>query len=245
MKNETERKGMDIKAPAAENKNRHEFKYLCTEGQLAILKARLDSIMKKDSHAGRDGKYFISSLYFDNADDRCFCENEDGNGPREKFRIRIYNNCLDRISLECKRKENDKVSKKSCILTRELFEYLTYGKGKIDLRDMPFLAAKLSIMKKTEGMAPKAIVSYERTPYVYPYGNVRVTFDRNITSSRQIERFGEKAMGRRLILPTGTQLLEVKYDEYLPDPIYHALSLRNMERTTFSKYYLCRKYHLL
>ena len=38
--------------------------------------------------------------------------------------------------------------------------------------------------------------------------------------------------------------LEVKYDEYLPDPVYHALSLANMQRITFSKYYLCRRYHL-
>lgn len=56
--------------------------------------------------------------------------------------------------------------------------------------------------------------------------------------------FFDPDIPRRQILPVGRQLLEVKYDEYLPDPIYHALSLSNMQRIPFSKYYLCRKYHM-
>lgn len=39
----------------------------------------------------------------------------------------------------------------------------------------------------------------------------------------------------------GQGLLEVKYDELLPDYIYEALQLGNMRQTTFSKYYLCRR----
>lgn len=225
-------------------KYRHEFKYLCTPGQLAMLEVRLLAVMKRDSHAGADGTYFIKSLYFDDMYDRCFWENEDGVDVREKYRIRIYDNRSDRISLECKRKENDKTNKKSCLLTMEQFEYLAYGKGTVEFKRLPDLAKKLYVMKRNEDMRPKVIVGYERTPYVYPNGNVRVTFDRNISSSKQVERFFCEEYGRRLILPAGMQLLEVKYDEYLPDPIYHALSLQNLQRTNFSKYYLCRKYSL-
>jgi hypothetical protein len=44
---------------------------------------------------------------------------------------------------------------------------------------------------------------------------------------------------------TGSQhLLEVKFDEYLPDYIYHAIQMTNMRLETFSKYYLCRQYNL-
>lgn len=225
-------------------KYRHEFKYLCTEGQLAILNARISGIMQKDSHAGKNGKYLISSLYFDDLDDRCLRENECGNGPREKFRIRIYDNSMERISLECKRKEYDRVNKKSCLLTKEQFAYLACGREECDPGGLPPLAKKLMVLQKNNGMTPKVIVSYERTPYIYRNGNVRVTFDRNISSSSQVDLFGEAYMGRRQILPTGMQLLEVKYDEYLPDHIYHALSLANMQRITFSKYYLCRRYFL-
>ena len=46
----------------------------------------------------------------------------------------------------------------------------------------------------------------------------------------------------RPVLPVGQQLLEVKYDEYLPDFIYRSLMLPNLRQTAFSKYYICRKY---
>jgi len=224
-----------------EPKFRHEFKYLCTDAQLAILKTRLLGLMEKDSHVGSNGVYLIKSLYFDDYNDRCFWENEDGVTPREKYRIRIYDNSPTRISLECKRKECDKIHKTSCRLTIEQFEYLAYGKGQFSL---PPLAQKLQILRMTTGMVPKVIVEYERTPYVYKNGNVRITFDRNITSSSEVNRFFEKDIKKRPILPAGMQLLEVKYDEYLPDPIYQALMLDNMQLTNFSKYYLCRKYSI-
>lgn len=227
-----------------EPKFRHEFKYLCTDAQLAILKPRLMGLMAKDSHVGPNGVYHIKSLYFDDYNDRCFWENEDGVAPREKYRIRIYENSNERISLECKRKENDKIHKTSCRLTMEQFEYLAYSKGNISFDSLPPLAQKLQVLKMTSGMAPKVIVEYERTPYVYKNGNVRITFDRNITSSSQVDQFFNADAKKRPILPAGTQLLEVKYDEYLPDPIYHALMLDNMQRTNFSKYYLCRKYSI-
>lgn len=232
-----------VKAERAE-KYRHEFKYLCTDGQLAMLRVRLKGIMAKDAHAGADGRYLVESMYFDGIDDRCYYENEDGNGPREKYRIRMYDKSRESIHLECKHKENDKVRKTSCPLTGEQFDFLAYGKGQMEEERLPELAKRLLALKKTEGMRPKVIVSYERTPYVYRNGNVRVTFDRNIASSRCVEHFLDGKRGRRQILPVGCQLLEVKYDEYLPDHIYHALSLANMQRITFSKYYLCRKYHM-
>ena len=234
---------MSVKSPE-EMKFRHEFKYLCTDAQLTILKSRLKGIMPKDSHVGPDGAYHIKSLYFDDRNDRCFWENEDGVAPREKYRIRIYENSSAKISLECKRKENDKIHKTSCELTMEQFEYLAYGKGNIPFETLPPLAQKLQILRMTTGMEPKVIVAYERTPYVYKNGNVRITFDRNITSSTQVDQFFSEEVKKRPILPAGMQLLEVKYDEYLPDHIYHALILDNMQRTNFSKYYLCRKYSI-
>ena len=227
-----------------EIKFRHEFKYLCTDAQLTILKTRLMGIMAKDSHVGPDGVYHIKSLYFDDRNDRCYWENEDGVAPREKYRIRIYENNPEQINLECKRKENDKIHKTSCPLTMEQFEYLAYGKGNLSFDSLPPLAQKLQVLRLTTGMIPKVIVEYERTPYVYKNGNVRITFDRNITSSGQVDQFFNAEVKKRPILSAGTQLLEVKYDEYLPDPIYHALMLDNMQRTNFSKYYLCRKYSI-
>ncbi len=224
-------------------KFRNELKYLCTEGQLAILEARLKGLMQKDKHVGPNGTYQISSLYFDDVDDRCYWENEDGCDPREKYRIRIYNNNAEKITLECKRKERDRVAKKSCPLTLEQYQQVIEGKIPWN-EDLPFLLKRMAVLQRTSGMAPKVIVSYERTPWVYRNGNVRVTFDRNITSGNQVAEFLKNGGARRPLLPIGMQLLEVKFDEYLPDAIYHALVMSNMQRTSFSKYALCRKYSL-
>ena len=223
---------------------RHEFKYLCTQAQLMILRVRLQGLMAPDVHAGADGKYRIKSLYFDDVNDRCFFENEDGTAPREKYRIRIYNDSCARIALECKHKEGDRISKESCLIRQDQCEAFAFGKGNVSMEELPELAKRLLTLQKSCGMKPKVIVSYERTPYVYPNGNVRVTFDEGIACGGRVEEFFKPEGARRQILPVGTHLLEVKYDEYLPDPIYHALSMADMQRVTFSKYYLCRRYHM-
>ena len=44
-------------------------------------------------------------------------------------------------------------------------------------------------------------------------------------------------------MPSGWQLMEVKFDEYLPDYIYRALNLEGLQQTPYSKYYLCRMMH--
>ena len=43
-------------------------------------------------------------------------------------------------------------------------------------------------------------------------------------------------------MPTGKHILEVKYDELLPDFLYQLMSLGSLQQTAFSKYYLCRKF---
>jgi hypothetical protein len=37
----------------------------------------------------------------------------------------------------------------------------------------------------------------------------------------------------------GKTVMEVKWDEYMPDYIYNALQIGKLSRNTFSKYYLC------
>ena len=102
---------------------RHELKYLISSAEVTMLRTRLSGLISLDAHA-KDGHYTIRSLYFDDYDDRCLLENENGTDPREKFRIRIYNGSAERISLECKRKERGMTHKTSCPLTREQTELL-------------------------------------------------------------------------------------------------------------------------
>lgn len=199
--------------------------------------------MSYDSHA-ENGYYNIRSMYFDNYADRCYYENENGTDPREKYRIRIYNSNSERISLECKRKERGKTYKESCLLSGQDYEAITSGGFLSDLCNKPALIRKFLILQQEELYHPVVIVEYDRTPFVYSIGNVRVTLDRNIRSSMYINDFFSKELPTRPILPTGQHLLEIKYDELLPDFIKEVLQLGDLQQTTFSKYYLCRKYSL-
>lgn len=223
-------------------KYRHELKYNITAAQLQLLKVRIGCLMSLDSHVGSSGGYTIRSLYFDDYDNRCFWENENGTDPRQKFRIRIYNHSPERITLECKRKERGKTLKTACPLTLAQTELLMAGKVIPNIGQQPPLLQKLTLEMLTHRLRPVVIVEYDRIPYVYPNGNVRVTLDTNIASSSAVGCFLDAQIPKRLVMPLGQQLLEVKYDEYLPDFLYRSLQLPSLQQTAFSKYYLCRKY---
>lgn len=227
---------------STERKYRHELKYQVTDGQIQLLRNRISHLLPLDSHVAQSGSYCIRSLYFDDYDNRCLKENENGTDPREKFRIRIYNGSAEKISLECKRKERGKTHKTSCPLTQEQTRQLMAGKVLPDIGSQPPLLRKLTLQMMTRRLRPVVIVEYRRIPYVYKNGNVRITLDTNILSSSEVETFLDPRISGRPVLPVGQQLLEVKYDEYLPDFIYRSLMLPNLRQTAFSKYYICRKY---
>ena len=227
-----------------EQKFRHELKYVISAGELALIRNRINHLIPCDSHVGESGAYSIRSLYFDDYENSCFYENENGTDPREKFRIRIYNGSAERITLECKRKERGKTLKTSCPLTVEQTKQLMAGKPLPDIGNQPEVLRKLTLRMLMKRMRPVVIVEYDRVPYVYKNGNVRITLDMNVSSSRSVECFLDERIPKRPIMPMGQQLLEVKFDEYLPDFIHHNLNLHSLTQTAYSKYYLCRKYTL-
>ncbi len=208
-----------------------------------MIRSRLKNFLNYDSHA-TNGQYCIRSMYFDNYSNRCYYENENGTDPREKFRIRIYNACDTRISLECKRKERDKTLKTSCLITKKQFDDILNGGNLNVFSETPEVLRKFIFLIKTELFKPSVIVEYDRTPFIYSVGNVRITLDMNIRTSNSFDEFFEENIPTRQILQTGQHLLEIKYDEFLPSFIKEILQLNSLQRSTFSKYYLCKKYSI-
>lgn len=225
------------------NNYRHEFKYQCSGAQLEIIKHRLDTVLKLDKHAS-GGEYCIRSMYFDSLGLRCYNENENGTDPREKYRIRIYNANSERISLECKRKERGKTYKTSCLITREQFDDVINRRFSLNVNNLHPVFRKFYYLLRVEHFTPSVIVEYDRIPYVCPLGNVRITLDRNIRSSDCFDRFFSETLPSRPIMPAGQHLLEVKYDEFIPDYIKDLIQTDNLSQSTFSKYYLCKKHSM-
>ena len=219
---------------------RHEWKHPITSSDVLILRQRLCNIMRPDDNAV-NGKYFIRSLYFDTPSDTALREKLDGVSRREKFRIRYYNGNTDPIHLEKKSKLAGLCNKQSADLTKQEVEKLLQGDLAWMLATDRPLVRELYAKMQTEQLRPKTIVDYTREPFVYTPGNVRVTLDHDIRTSLSCAEFLDPEC---ITVPAGDHpiILEVKWDEFLPDIIRSAVQLIGRRESAFSKYAQCRIY---
>ena len=221
-------------------KYRVEQKYIITEDKAAYLKYKLEYLMGYDIYA-KEGSYRIRSVYFDDLRDSFLQQNQEGNDFREKYRIRTYNNQKDVIYLEIKKKEYGFTSKQKERLTlEECNKLIERQRWELPL-DAGEVKKKLYASIYLRGLHPVQIVEYERIPFVEKNGNVRVTLDKYITGSSQVESFWEEILPCTPVLPTGNHILEVKYDEFIPDEIKRTLNEVSLVKTAFSKYYYARR----
>lgn len=221
---------------------RVEDKFDCDEGQLAILQARLKSVLLPDKNQVSDDGYKITSVYFDDRCDTHLKDTLDGNRLREKYRIRIYNDSFNTIKLEVKYKRDSRVYKKAKSITAEQMKMLINGECIPD--ESPSMDSAVTLFNlaiTTRGLAPKVIVEYDRAAYVLDAGNVRITLDRKLRASTDMEGFLNGNSGYYRPVPEQDCVLEVKYDEFLPGFVAGILETGNMNQTTFSKYRLCRE----
>ena len=223
---------------------RHEYKYPINRIQMALEEEKLSAVAMKDRNVGERGYYNIRSLYFDDYYNSCYMDNEGGTDQREKYRIRIYNHSAKIIKLELKKKVRGKTQKLSCNISEAQCRQLMEGVIPEDISPNQQVLHKLAYLMAARFMKPAIIVDYDRVPYVYRLedANVRVTFDMNLTSSENIADFLEERIDGRGIFAVDQLLMEVKYDEFLPDEINSLLQLEGLQASTFSKYYLCRKF---
>ncbi len=216
---------------------RHEYKYPMTADQCLLLQKKLAQVLTKDVHA-KNGGYTIRSLYFDDDRDSALREKMDGVDPREKFRIRIYDRQTDFICLEKKCKRGEMTKKLQCRLTYDQCQAILSGNIDGLWRQGNGLLAEL-YTRMREGLVPKTIVEYDRIPYVYAPGNVRVTLDRSIrTGLASRDLFADIP----LVPVSPLDVLEVKYDAFLPDIVRMLVAGLETSRISVSKYALCRRY---
>lgn len=219
---------------------RHEWKIEINFSDLLAIRQRLQAVTRPDPHAV-NGSYRVRSLYFDNLHDKALREKLDGVNQREKFRIRYYNNDLSVIHLEKKSKLGGLCSKQSADLTAA--EAQSIVDGDLDWMadaDRP-LVRELYANMHSQGLQPKTIVDYVREPFIFGPGNVRVTLDRDIRTGLGCTDFLNPAC---VTIPAGNApiLLEVKWDQFLPDIIRDIIQLDARRAAAFSKYAACRIY---
>ena len=225
-----------------EGKFRHELKYPIGYGDYLGLRARLRRVMRPDGHGDEKGQYRIRSVYYDNYRDKALREKLDGVPVREKFRLRWYNDDFSYIALEKKVKADSLCLKLEAPVSEEEFRRLLAGDTGWMLGSGRGLLEEFYLKIKLQQLRPRLLVSYRREPYVYAPGNVRVTFDMDIRSSL----FRSDLLDTDSDVPAGGEpgemVLEVKFDEYLPDNIRLLLQEGGVRQQAFSKYGACRRF---
>jgi hypothetical protein len=222
-------------------KPRHEYKHSLNFGDYVVLRNRLKHMMKRDPHTDANGEYRVRSLYFDTPDDKALREKIDGVDNRDKFRIRRYLGDSDYIVLEKKHKRHGLCDKQQAQISASEVEALLGGDTKWLLDDVRPVVREFYTRIRSERLMPKTIVDYIREPFICEAGNVRITFDRGIHSGVYTTDFLDDGMPT---VSAGDEivLLEVKFDEFIPDHLVRALQLDGRRASACSKYALCRIY---
>ena len=221
-----------------EQKYRNELKHYITAGDYMELRSRLKYIARPDPNASQDGRYKISSLYFDNYEDKAVTDKLSGQSRREKFRLRYYNDDTSFIKLEKKSKMNRGCYKQSEMISAEQCGEILRGCYDNLLSSESPLLSELYAKIRFQNLRPKMIVDYFREAYIYTAGNVRITIDSDIRSSSSITEFFNPELPT--IPSANAIILEIKFDGFLPDIIRDMVQMDSRHETEFSKYVVSR-----
>ncbi|MDU6427565.1 MAG: polyphosphate polymerase domain-containing protein [Clostridium perfringens] len=225
-----------------EKKFRHEIKHYINYSDYRAIKNRLMHIMKIDANASENNEYKIRSLYFDNLNDKVLMEKINGVNYREKFRIRFYNDNHSFIKLEKKSKINGLCLKDSELISKEECEKIL--KGDIEFLRYSNKPLFIEFYSKIKGdlLKPKSIVDYVREAYIYRLGNVRITFDKKIRTGIYSTNIFNSEVPTIEAIDNNIVVLEVKYDEFLPELIQDIIQTNERRASAISKYAASRIY---
>ena len=224
---------------------RHELKYFINPAEVEALRARLRPVLRMDSHCRGGKPYVICSLYFDDIEDSAYFDKLDGVMHRDKYRIRIYRYSDQEIFLERKRKMGDLIQKSSVQITRRLCDQIISGDPRGLYRASSPLLQEMYVQMRTRILRPRVIVDYAREAYLHPAENTRITFDLNLRSGLYSADLFNPYLPTVSPHDRNVQILEVKFDNYLPAHVSGLLAGLNAERSAISKYVLCRRYEPL
>jgi len=225
--------------------NRFELKYPITLKQAEKLKPALRAYMVPDENGSSNGRYTLSSLYYDSPTFRCCRENLDGIRFRRKLRVRCYEtgDILTEdtpVFLEIKQRVDRVTQKRRAVLPysealrlcndRQMPDYAPDDKATIE---------EIYVFLWQYNMRPATIVRYDRQAFVgtdYSPG-LRVTFDTSLSFQGHQLHLHEEPSGLPM-LAANTVIMEVKVNERIPIWLTELIAAHNLRLAGFSKY--CR-----
>lgn len=227
---------------------RKEQKYLITRQQYEALVQQISPYMRPDKF-GIDGRYSVTSLYFDSDDHQIYFETKNKLKYRQKLRLRVYNDTdIDGDAFfEVKQKHQKVVNKRRMLLPlKEAYKYLAYS-DEIPLAE--FQTSNTQVLREIHyfrtlyALKPEMIVSYDRHALHGVYDpDLRITFDSHLRCRNEDLHVESGAYGENFIDPN-LIVLEVKVSDSVPLWLVRILQDLNCEQKSASKF--CTSMELL
>lgn len=216
---------------------RRETKYHISHKDYLQLVKKLSRLIQPDPHNQGMQGYFVRSLYFDSLDYGDYYDKQSGVYYRKKVRIRVYDPAQDSAKLELKEKFGVNQRKRSVWITREMARQIAAGNYSVMLARGNDLLDELFVLMTTQQYRPCVMVEYQRHAFVYPYGNVRITFDSHVGANYSNHNLFDPDVQFQEVTPE--VIMEVKYSGYMPEFLYDVIAGYNAVYDSIGKYYNC------
>ena len=227
-------------------KARYEFKYLVTPDEEQFIRQVAQMYCEADPY-GENGKYTVSSLYFDTWDWLTAMQTVEGQRNRFKLRIRTYGfTDDDPVFLENKGRVGTSILKQRALMAREHVRALC--------RNEPPPLGGFPALKRSHhddlirfrdrmdllDMRPRLWVAYEREAYGSHYGDgARLTFDTELRVQPPDDDdpfVPDDACWQSVALDGPQAIVEMKFNGAFPFWIQRIVHGLQLKRVSCSKY---------
>lgn len=233
---------------AIETFRRREHKYLITTEQYVQLVQLISSYLRPDRH-GINGKYTVTTLYFESLDHKIYIETKNKLQFRQKLRLRVYDktNISGNAFFEIKQKYEKAVNKRRVVIPLgEAYRYLA-NESSLALSETNIsnqhVFYEIDDFRKLYALQPEMVVSYERHAFHHiEDADLRVTFDLNLRC-RNDDLYVEHGPHGEHFIDSNLVILEIKTSKTVPHWLTQALQDLHCEKRSVSKF--CASLELL
>lgn len=226
---------------------RKEQKYLITMSQYERLIDYLKPYMRPDRY-GINGRYTVSSLYFESPDYTIYFETKNKLRFRQKLRLRVYDDThlQSTAFFEVKQKFKKVVNKRRTLLPLyQAYQYISESNqpfSNYDVSNVQVLK-EIDYFRKRYQLEPEMIVSYDRHAlHCLDDPDLRMTFDFNLRCRNDDLWLEHGSYGEYFIDPD-LVVLEVKVTHSVPLWLTRILQSLDCKQRSASKF--CTSMELL
>ena len=234
--------------------NRSEIKYIVDIETFSRMKKDIDPFFEYDKKGGDNGKYIVSSIYYDSSDLRFYTEKIDGEKVRNKIRIRVYldfkgkHRLIDlgelrsknKILLEIKKRNNTNIVKNKLLMFEDEAQKFLKNPSFIDIEryseEERCILSNIAYINSTYNLRPIVVIQYIRQAFLTKsFPRVRLTFDTILKCRSKNFYVHDLNLGNYFLEPS-LGILEIKYNTSFPTWLSTLVKKYNLSQVTFSKY---------